>query len=651
MAAISHVFMTPVQWLAEVSTELCGGQPLETVVVGGDYLTRPALEDAVALHPTELRRWGPPGDDPYRIVVPPRPHQAVWAKRCVVQMQLEGPGTELVWYLVVPRDQCGAGTTMDALWRMVPQASALLEAKDLAVQVKVIGERAPLLRVPATVDEKVLPPQTWERAWLPMDRVLVALVVRRAAGRPSAPSLAAVRGKLPQPKSDGLELLRLEYVLPPATRQSGAEKALHTALRKLAQEMQLPVVPGPQMLRQVVVQHGSVLAVLAVPVAHAVEWLRGSGCGGLYLRPFWTATTSPSLAREKFSLLWLKGKAERGPELWKVFRHKEGVVGLLLAGKDVALRVDQKAKVAELQAQLGLSLGNPEERFRQAVKGQRWWRLGPLTEAESWQAMEMVRATGLEPLRGELRRARMGKWRHAVYFAAVGSPSRTSFDDGSRTSSEAFLVEAAAPPQVVAKAAVAGSRTGNGAALSQLSTWAGPRRQPAPAEAALKHQQELPPQQPWQSQQRPQEPKQGPQKKQRQRQHEQQRPPLGQESLARSSPVLRDGLGGGLEELKAIIEDLRLELRALRRENELLRRAQVVDPWRWHGPVSSTSLLPPLMPVTLQPPAPESPVRPVAMEQDKDTLGTRSREHGETPEAKRNPSVARTLVVDPPHDV
>ena len=101
-------------------------------------------------------------------------------------------------------------------------------------------------------------------------------------------------------------------------------------------------------------------------------------------------------------------------------------MGLLLAGKDVALRVDQKAKVAELQAQLGLSLGNPEERFRQAVKGQRWWRLGPLTEAESWQAMEMVRATGLEPLRGELRRARMGKWRHAVYFAAVGSPSRTS---------------------------------------------------------------------------------------------------------------------------------------------------------------------------------------------------------------------------------
>ena len=98
--------------------------------------------------------------------------------------------------------------------------------------------------------------------------------------------MTTARGELPQPKGDGLELLRLEYVLPPATRQSGAEKAVQLAVRKLAREMQLPLIPGPQMLRQVVVQHGSVLAILAVPAAEAVEWLRGSGFGGLYLRPF-----------------------------------------------------------------------------------------------------------------------------------------------------------------------------------------------------------------------------------------------------------------------------------------------------------------------------------------------------------------------------
>ena len=84
----------------------------------------------------------------------------------------------------------------------------------------------------------------------------------------------------------------------------------------------------------------------------------------------------------------------------------------------------QTAKVAELQAQLGLFLGDTQTRFRQAVKGLRWWRLGPLTEAESWQAMEMVRATGLEPLQGELRRTRMGKWRHAVFFCSRGDTNQ-----------------------------------------------------------------------------------------------------------------------------------------------------------------------------------------------------------------------------------
>ena len=51
-----------------------------------------------------------------------------------------------------------------------------------------------------------------------------------------------------------------------------------------------------------------------------------------------------------------------------MFRDRLGVVGLLIAGKDVALRVDRNAKVAELQAQLGVFLGNAGERFHQAVK-------------------------------------------------------------------------------------------------------------------------------------------------------------------------------------------------------------------------------------------------------------------------------------------
>ena len=343
------------------------------------------------------------------------------------------------------------------------------------MQVKVVGERAPLLRVPATGDERTLPPANWEKALLAVDRVLVALVVRQALGPHGAPSLGVVRGDLPVPKADNLELLRLEYVLPPATKQVAAEKAMQKALRKVAGEMGLPLPPGKQMLRQVVVQHGSVLAILAVPKAQAVEWLRGSGCAGLYLRPFWTDRTDASVGRSRFSLLWLKGKAERGPEIWQAFRNKLGVFGLLLAGRDVALRVDQAADLQELQAQLTVLSG---DKFRQAAKGQRWWRLGPLTEAESWQALEMVKATGLEPLRGELRHARMGRWRHAVFFAAVGVPSRTSFDDGSRNSSEAYLVEAAPPPRQSATSVVAVPKMQGGVALAESSSWAGPRRSP-----------------------------------------------------------------------------------------------------------------------------------------------------------------------------
>ena len=364
----------------------------------------------------EIRRWGPSGDAPYRLVVPPRPHLADWARRCAAQMKLEASGTELVWCAVVPRDRYVPGMGSAELSRLLPQAESLLTAKELQVDIKVIGDRAPLWRIPAKTDDKVLPPAVWERALLPVDRILVMVVVRLADGSRRPPSCSLLRGDLPSPKVDGLELLRLEYVLPPATKQALAEKLLWGAVRKMAQAMQLPLPPGPRTLRQVVVQHGGVLALLAVPTAQAVEWLKGSGCGGLYLRPFWTASTAASLSREQFDLMWLRGQAERGPELWETFRRRDGVVGLLLSGRDIALRVTSSANAMELQAQLDLVFGSGGVRFRQATAGQRWWRLGPLTEAESWHALAMVRSMGLEPLRGELRLARLGRWRHAAFF-------------------------------------------------------------------------------------------------------------------------------------------------------------------------------------------------------------------------------------------
>ena len=166
----------------------------------------------------------------------------------------------------------------------------------------------------------------------------------------------------------------------------------------------------------------------------------------MYLRPFWTAQPGCAIPRDRFSLLWLKGMADRGHELWQAFKGRHGVVGLLLASRDVALRVTQGAKVDELQAQLAVFLGDGNRKFRQAVVGQRWWRLGPLTEAECWRAAELIRSTGFEPLRGELRFSRMGQLRHSVFFAAVGTPLWTTLDNGQRDSSEASLVEVGPPP-------------------------------------------------------------------------------------------------------------------------------------------------------------------------------------------------------------
>jgi hypothetical protein len=673
-------------WLRTLAEEVCGGPSMDAYFVGGDFLTQPYVEDSVALHPTDLRRWGPDVDTPYRLIVPPRAHVAAWAQRCVTQLPMEAVGTVCMMCAVVPRTQLTGGEDLAALQRMLPQAAALFTCKDLQVEVRVVGQRAPVCRVPASKDQKALPPPTWEKAWLPIDRVLVVLVIRRTSSPWRLPPVCPVRGDLPAPVADGLELLRLEYQLPPATKQSNAEKAARAALRKLAAAMQLPDPPGPRPLRQVVVQHGGVVALLAVPKAQALHWLRGSGCGGLYLRPFWTGQTDASISRERFSLLWLRGKAERGPELWQTFKDKPGVVGLLLTGRDVALRVDQSAKVEQLQAQLALSLGSPDEKFRRAVVGQRWWRLGPLTEAEGWQASEMARSVGLEPLRGELRFAQMGKWRHCVFFSAVGNPSKLSFDNGTRGSSEAYLVEANPPPRTAGKTAMASVKPASGTTLLTSSTWAGPQRKDLQPQRKKQELAEVPLSRPspWNQPQR--QPQRNPptvpalptSAAATKRPPSAPRTPVptpfgyyseDQPVLAATKPSRRRKKGSQgprpdeLEELRGLIQDLRTELRALRRENELLRRAQV-QPWQQPPPSGlqlpvTPSRMPPLQPPQFTPvaPVPVSPIPEAAtITGDVEmlpggTLGSHRREAGDTPDGKRVPKAARALVVDESNDV
>jgi hypothetical protein len=467
-------------YLAGLAQEATSIPAEDTRFIGGDFLSEPHMEDAEALHP-EIRRWGPAGPGKAHLVVQPRPHQAVWAQRCALQMRVEDPDTICTLCVIVPRDKCESAGDATAWRKLLPQLQPLFDDPALAVGVLVVGERVPLRRVPATSEDRTLPPPRWERALTPVNRVLVLVQFRRSAGGREPLRIGVVRGQLPKVASSEIELLRVEYVLPPAVRQQAAERAARKALRAVAEVMQLPE-PPPQQLRQVQIVHGALVALLGVPRPQACEWLRGSGHGGLYLRPFWSEQTGRDVAREKFALLWARGQGERGPELWKAFRNKPGVYGLLASGNDVALRVTAEADVAALQAQLCVTMDNPKAAFRHRVDGQRWWRLGPLTEAEMWRRFELIQLTGLQLLPGQVRVAAAGPFRKNVYFAATGDPERTSFDDGGWAASAARLLPAGPPPRRT-PAARASPAAHSGPALAQSSAWAGPRRPPADAPA------------------------------------------------------------------------------------------------------------------------------------------------------------------------
>jgi hypothetical protein len=211
-----------------------------------------------------------------------------------------------------------------------------------------------------------------------------------------------------------------------------------------------------------------VYAILGVPRGQALHWLQGSGCGGLYIRPFWTASTGRAVARDNFSLLWVRGRVADGPRLWEALHSFVGVMGLVVDGKDVAVRVSGQVDEPALAAQLAFILRDDQAKFRRATPGLQWWRLGPLTEAELWRAEGIVAQTGLSPLRRELRFAKVG-FRHFVYFSAVGSPTKLSLDDGTWQGCEAKLQRAEPPPRSTPPRA-------SGGALPPTSVWGGSRK-------------------------------------------------------------------------------------------------------------------------------------------------------------------------------
>ena len=448
-------------WLHGIVRELQLG--LERVVlVGGDFLLPPDKEDRLAMTTGRLERWGPNGKEPYHVVVPPRHHVVDWMQRARQQLPLEAAGTWFSVGFVVPREDCPEKWDEAAMRKVLPKAACVFADDALEVRVFAVGERAHILRVPADVQQ--LPPPRWELGLLPRNRVVLFVSFRQRQGPRPAITCRWLRDPPPPVKVEDVELFRLEYLLPPATKAAAGERALRVALRKVATAIG-KVSPGNAQLRQVQPSQGAMFALLGVPRAEACHWLRGSGCEGLYIRPFWNPSTGKDVARSRFELLWLRGRLDMGPRVWEALREVPGVYGLLWDGKDLGVRVTEEADRRVIQSQVQFVLG-ADAQLRGRAAGVQWWKLGPLTEAELWDAKSLIGKTGLTLARDELRQARMGPFRFAVFFTATGDPRRWTLDDGSWNSSEARLWKAEPPPR---------RKTTNGQALTPQSTWGGPR--------------------------------------------------------------------------------------------------------------------------------------------------------------------------------
>lgn len=246
------------------------------------------------------------------------------------------------------------------------------------------------------------------------------------------------------------------------------------ALRKAAGAMDI-VLTNAHRLQQVQVAHGAVYALLAVPRTEATRWLRASGCGGVFLRPFWTKDTSPELERNRFNLLWLRGQRDFAMKLWDAIHDMDGIFGLLVADRDVAIRIRDGAQRSELEARVKLVLKDrnvAKVLFHQATPNLRWWRLGPLEDADVFNLEALIVKTGLTEHR-DVRLGSSGPFRRVAYFAACGEPVRTSLDDGGWGRGCSAVLTPASPPPRPSAGRQSSDRPGP--ALAANSSWGGPR--------------------------------------------------------------------------------------------------------------------------------------------------------------------------------
>ena len=117
------------RWLCRLLPELgLAGLPgSPAYFIGGDFLQAPHLQDAEALQPGRLERWGPSGAEAYHLVVLPRPHSTTtWLPRARQQLAIEAAGSWMTMTLVADRNKCPAMWTSTSLLQVLPLVAPIL---------------------------------------------------------------------------------------------------------------------------------------------------------------------------------------------------------------------------------------------------------------------------------------------------------------------------------------------------------------------------------------------------------------------------------------------------------------------------------------------------------------------------------------------
>ena len=307
-------------------------------VVGGDFLTAEAMGEDVLTDNEALQdgeKWWVQGGHAW--VNPPRESLRKWVDEICWQMDPTGAAS-ISFAMFVDRDKVAAGADVA---QILPALRPLFQVEGTTASAFAVGERVPLRRIPR--NSKALPPSEWVEVFSPDNRVMVVVQVKRGVGQ-SDPRISWLGGIVPPPPpppaQTGCEVLLAELLLPPGIRAERAAGFFQSTLRRVARENSLEQPLGDWRPRA---DGHLAWGTFKVPRGSALAWLKLSGKGGLFVRPFLSQATGPDCASDRFAVRWLRSSSsvdsDASSQVWERVKGIDGFFGLVLGKGDMGLRV------------------------------------------------------------------------------------------------------------------------------------------------------------------------------------------------------------------------------------------------------------------------------------------------------------------------